>query len=32
MGKPEPMEKSSRVIGISEYRDGTILDYIYAVK
>jgi citrate lyase subunit alpha/citrate CoA-transferase len=32
MGKPEPIEKSSRVIGLSEYRDGTILDYIYAVK
>lgn len=32
MGKPQPIEKSSRVIGLSEYRDGTILDYIYAVK
>lgn len=32
MGKPEPIKKSTRVIGLSEYRDGTILDYIYAVK
>ena len=32
MGKPEPIEKSKRVIGLSEYRDGSILDYIYAVK
>lgn len=32
MGKPEAIEKSKRVIGLSEYRDGTILDYIYAVK
>ncbi len=29
MDKPENIEKSSRAIGVSEYRDGTILDYIY---
>lgn len=32
MGKPKPIEKSDRIIGISEYRDGSVLDYIYAVK
>lgn len=32
MGAPEAIEKSDRIIGLSEYRDGQILDYIYAVK
>ena len=32
MGKAKPIEKTDRVIGISEYRDGKILDYIYEVK
>jgi len=32
MGTPKPIEKTDRVIGFSEYRDGRILDYIYEVK
>ncbi len=32
MGVPKPIEKTERVIGFSEYRDGRILDYIYEVK
>ncbi len=32
MGVPEPIEKGVRIIGLSEYRDGSILDYIYEVK
>lgn len=32
MGKPEKIIKGDRIIGISEYRDGTVLDYIYEVK
>ena len=32
MGKPKNIEKTERVIGFSEYRDGRILDYIYEVK
>ncbi len=32
MGKPEPIEKTDRIIGLSEYRDGSIIDYIYEVK
>ncbi len=32
MGKPNPIEKTERVIGFSEYRDGRVLDYIYEVK
>lgn len=32
MGKPLSIEKTDRVIGFSEYRDGSILDYIYEVK
>ena len=32
MGVPKSIEKTDRVIGFSEYRDGTILDFIYEVK
>lgn len=32
MGSPKAIEKTDRVIGFSEYRDGRILDYIYEVK
>ena len=32
MGKANPIEKSDRIIGLSEYRDGQILDYIYAIE
>ncbi|HLR22013.1 MAG TPA: citrate lyase subunit alpha [Tissierellaceae bacterium] len=32
MGKPKDIKKSDRIIGLSEYRDGSILDYIYAVE
>lgn len=32
MGKPLSIEKTDRVIGFSEYRDGSIIDYIYEVK
>lgn len=32
MGKPEKIEKTDRVIGLSQSRDGSILDYIYQVK
>lgn len=32
MGIPKPIEKSERIIGFSEYRDGRILDVIYEVK
>lgn len=32
MGVPREIEKTDRIIGLSEYRDGQILDYIYEVK
>lgn len=32
MGKPQPIKKGDRIIGLSEYRNGEILDYIYAVE
>ncbi|WFA09469.1 citrate lyase subunit alpha [Tissierella sp. Yu-01] len=32
MGVAKPIEKTDRVIGLSEYRDGRIIDYIYEVK
>lgn len=32
MGKPKDIEKADRIIGLSEYRDGSVLDYIYQVK
>lgn len=32
MGVAKPIEKTERVIGFSEYRDGRIIDYIYEVK
>ena len=32
MGKPERIEKSDRIIGLSQYRDGSILDYIYGIE
>ncbi|HZJ82645.1 MAG TPA: citrate lyase subunit alpha [Clostridia bacterium] len=32
MGVPKPIEKTDRIIGLSEYRDGSIIDYIYQVK
>jgi citrate lyase subunit alpha / citrate CoA-transferase len=32
MGKPKEIKKGERIIGLSEYRDGQILDYIYEVK
>lgn len=32
MGKPKTIEKTDRIIGLSEYRDGSIVDYIYEVK
>ncbi len=32
MGKAKPIEKTDRVIGFSEYRDGRIIDCIYEVK
>lgn len=32
MGKPKEIEKTDRIIGLSEYRDGSILDIIYEVK
>ena len=32
MGKPKNIEKTDRIIGLSEYRDGSIVDYIYEVK
>ncbi len=32
MGKAEAIKKGERIIGISEYRDGKILDYIYETK
>lgn len=32
MGKDEKIKKVERIIGISEYRDGSILDYIYQVE
>ncbi|MDR7871640.1 MAG: citrate lyase subunit alpha [Tissierellaceae bacterium] len=32
MGKPKDIEKTDRIIGLSEYRDGSIIDYIYQVK
>lgn len=30
-GKPRPREKGDRVVGLVEYRDGTIVDKVYAV-
>ena len=32
MGKPKTIEKTDKIIGLSEYRDGSIIDYIYQVK
>lgn len=32
MGKPERIEKGQRIIGLSEYRDGSFLDYIYKIE
>ncbi|MGO1469759.1 MAG: citrate lyase subunit alpha [Tissierella sp.] len=32
MGKPEKIEKGQRIIGLSQYRDGSVLDYIYEIK
>lgn len=32
MGKPANIKKSDKIIGVSEYRDGSIIDYIYAVE
>ena len=32
MGKPREIKKGERIIGLSEYRDGSIIDYIYEVK
>lgn len=32
MGVAKPIEKTDRLIGISEYRDGRVLDLIYEVK
>ncbi len=32
MGKPETIKKSDRIVGLSEYRDGSIIDYIYALE
>lgn len=32
MGKAKNIEKTGRIIGLSEYRDGSIIDYIYEVK
>lgn len=32
IGVPNVIEKTNRIIGISEYRDGKVLDYIYEVK
>jgi len=32
MGKAKPIEKTDRIIGLSQYRDGSIIDYIYEVK
>ncbi len=32
MGIPKPIEKTNRIIGYSEYRDGSVLDVIYEVK
>lgn len=32
MGLPRPIGKTERVIGFSEYRDGSIIDFIYEVK
>ncbi|MBC8590843.1 citrate lyase subunit alpha [Wansuia hejianensis] len=32
MGEPKTIEKGERIIGLSEYRDGSIIDYIYEVK
>ena len=31
-GKPEPVEHTDRVIGVVEYRDGTVIDVIRQVK
>ena len=30
MGKPKSIEKTDRIIGLSEYRDGSIVDYIWS--
>lgn len=32
MGTPKNIKKSDRIIGLSEYRDGSIIDYIYGVE
>nr|WP_300005592.1 citrate lyase subunit alpha [Tissierella sp.] len=32
MGKPKPIEKGERIIGLSEYRDGSVIDYIYEIE
>ncbi len=32
MGKPKDIKKTDRIVGLSEYRDGSIIDYIYAVE
>ena len=32
MGQPEKIKKSERIIGLSEYRDGNVLDYIYQIE
>lgn len=32
IGKPDQIKKSDRIVGLSEYRDGSIIDYIYAVE
>ena len=31
-GKPRPYERGDKVVGTMEYRDGTIVDHIYATK
>lgn len=31
-GKPDPLEFTDKIVGVVEYRDGTVLDLIYQVK
>lgn len=31
-GKPRPHEHGDKVVGTVEYRDGSIVDHIYATK
>ena len=32
IGKPQPLELTDEIIGVIEYRDGTIIDVVHKVK